>query len=152
MDFIPHRRQLANKTYGPEFLLGSPLPVSSGLSSWCTAWALPAGCARHKPSIPLPEPLHLPLLSTPGLPGRRLLREPPCPQHLPRNLRSVSTSPGTLHTVLSSMGTTSGGCSFTSWILEGKHRLHPPRQSHNPAPCPPSPGRGRRAPTCAGCP
>lgn len=44
--------------------------------------------------------------------------------HPPRNLRRVSTSPGTRHTVLSSMGTTAGGCSFTSCTLQGTAQLH----------------------------
>lgn len=39
------------------------------------------------------------------------------PAHPPRKRRSMSSSPGTRHTVRSSMGTTSGGCSFTSWTL-----------------------------------
>lgn len=38
--------------------------------------------------------------------------------HPPRNLCRTSTRPGTLHTVLISMGTTLGGCSFMSWTLE----------------------------------
>lgn len=48
----------------------------------------------------------------------------PRTEHLPRNLRRISTSPGTRHTVLSSMGTTSGGCSFTSCTLQETAQLH----------------------------
>lgn len=58
-------------------------------------------------------------------------------QHPPRNLRRASTRPGTLHTVLISMGTILGGCSFMSWTLERQPGVTPRgKPTHTHATCP----------------
>lgn len=106
----------------------------------------PACCSYHRP------PAHQQKLRTGTSSGLETARgiPPVSAQHSPRNLRKASTSPGTLHTVLISMGTTSGGCSFTSWTLEGQWRCHPcSGPTLNPAHLP---WGESEAPTCAGCP
>lgn len=67
-----------------------------------------------------------------------------CGTHL-RNLLGASTSPGTLHTVLISIGTTSGAAASRPGLWRGSADVTPAQEAHlNPAP--PSWGEAERLP------
>lgn len=119
--------------------LRKPQVLPTCFHSWSQVYSLclgPVGVWSHLCcSHPCP-PRALAGARQPGPPGSAPTADPPPPAacqqvpetrvHPPRNLRSASTSPGTLHTVFISMGTTSGSCSFTSCTLQGQCRRHPP--------------------------